>query len=66
LRDRLIETDGELADKLSTKRLGKRLAGLWPHLEKVFQAKQEKDRNHFTIYTLKNTSADYAEFETAI
>jgi DNA primase len=65
LRTKLIETDTDLADKLSVKRLGKRLSMLWPHLEKVLAtAKQEKDRNHFTIYTLKTKSADCAEFQT--
>lgn len=66
LRGKLIEADAELAEKLSVKRLGKRLSALWPHLEKVLHAKQEKDRNHFTIYTLKTKSADYAEFQTPI
>lgn len=62
LRARLVEADGDLAERLSTKRLAKRLAALWPHLKKVLAtAKQEKDRNHFTIYTLKTRSADFAE-----
>jgi hypothetical protein len=65
LREKIIATDGDLADKLSVKRLGKRLAALWPHLKKqMATAKTEKDRNHFTIYTLKARSADYAEFQT--
>jgi hypothetical protein len=66
LRQHLIEMDSDLADKLSVKRLGKRLQMLWPHLEKVLDAKQEKDRNHFTIYTFKARSADCAEFQSAI
>jgi hypothetical protein len=66
LRERLIEVDPDLVERLSVKRLGKRLSMLWPHLEKVLRtAIQEKDRNHFTIYTLKPRSADYAEFQTA-
>jgi hypothetical protein len=65
LREKIIATDGDLADKLSVKRLGKRLAALWPHLKKqLVTAKQEKDRKGFTIYTLKGHSADYAEFQT--
>jgi len=65
LRAKMIEADGELADKLSAKRLGKRLSALWPHLKKqLATAKQEKDRKGFTIYTLKANSADYAEFQT--
>jgi hypothetical protein len=71
LRGKLIEADTELAEKLSVKRLGKRLSALWPHLEKVLAtAKQEKDRKGFTIYTFKTAvktdSADYAEFQTPI
>jgi hypothetical protein len=66
LRERIIAADGDLADKLSVKRLGKRLSMLWPHLEKVLAtAKTEKDRNHFTIYRLKAKSAECAECQTA-
>jgi hypothetical protein len=65
LREKIIATDADLADKLSAKRLGKRLAALWPHLKKqLANAKTEKDRKGFTIYTLKANSADYAEFQT--
>jgi hypothetical protein len=72
LRARLIESDTDIAGlaetgKFSVKRLGKRLSALWPHLEKVLAtAKQEKDRNHYTIYTLKARSAECAEFQTPI
>jgi hypothetical protein len=72
LRSRLIEFDTDFATlaetgKFSVKRLGKRISALWPHLEKVLTtAKQEKDRNHFIIYTLKARSAEYAEFQTPI
>jgi hypothetical protein len=58
LAPHLVEIDGDLRDKfsgkLSVKRLGKRLAALWPHFRtQLAIAKQEKDRNHYTIYTLK-------------
>jgi hypothetical protein len=43
LRDELITADAELEDKLSVKRLGKRLDMVWPHLQKVFRAEKEKD-----------------------
>jgi hypothetical protein len=63
---KLVETDTDIADKPpSTKRLSKRLAALWPHLEKTFVAELGEDRNHFTIYTLKAKSADYADYQTA-
>jgi len=69
LASKLQEIDADLVDKLSAKRLGKRLSALWPHLKKQLQAaKQEKDRKGFTIFTLKSAtktdSADYAEFQT--
>jgi hypothetical protein len=64
LAPKLQEVDADLVDKLSAKRLGKRLTALWPHLKKqLAAAKQEKDRNHYTIYTLKARPADYAEFQ---
>ena len=60
LREKLIDFDTDIAAKPpSAKRLGKRLTALWPHFQKILQvARQEKDRNHFTIYTLKIKSAD--------
>jgi hypothetical protein len=62
LRERIIAADGDLAEKLSVKRLGKRISMLWPHLEKVLAtAKTEKDRKGFTFYTLKTKSAECAE-----
>jgi hypothetical protein len=72
LRTKLIEADPEIAGlaesgKFSAKRLSKRLTALWPHFKKqLTTARQEKDRNHFTIYTLKAGSADYAEFQTPL
>ena len=61
---KLCEADTELKDKLSAKRLGKRLSALWPHLTKALAvAKKETDRKKFTIFTFK--AAEYAEFKTA-
>lgn len=60
----LIATDSDLQDRLSAKRLGKRLALLWPHLTKVLAtARQETDRKRFTVFTLKAKPAEYAEFQ---
>jgi 5S rRNA maturation endonuclease (ribonuclease M5) len=65
LRDRIVEMDGDLADKLSAKRLGKRLLALWPHLEKVLEvAQNKKDRKNFTVFTLRARTAEFAEFQT--
>ncbi|MDE2103526.1 MAG: hypothetical protein KGL39_40170 [Patescibacteria group bacterium] len=64
LRDKIIATDADLADKLSAKRLGKRLSALWPHLKKqLATAKHEKDRKGYIVYTLKCNSAEFAEFQ---
>jgi hypothetical protein len=66
LAPKLQQVDADLVDKLSAKRLSKRLAALWPHLKTTLAiAKQEKDRNHYTIYTLKARSAEYAEYQMA-
>jgi hypothetical protein len=48
----------------SAKRVGKRAGMLWTHLQKMFRAKQEKDRNHFTIYSFTAATAEFAEFQT--
>jgi hypothetical protein len=69
LAPHLVEIDPELSaiKPLSTRKLGKRLSALWPHLKKqLATAKTEKDRNHFTFYTLKARSAEFAEFQKLI
>lgn len=60
---KLVEVDSDLADRLSAKRLGKRLAAIWPHLQATLAtAKRDKDRNHLTVFQFK--SAEFAEFQT--
>jgi hypothetical protein len=60
----LVATDGDLKEKLSAKRLGKRLSALWPHLSKALAiATREQDRNGCTAFTFK-ASAGYAGFQT--
>ena len=62
----LIATDSDLAERLSAKRLSKRLAALWPHLAKVLAAaRRETDRKGFVVFTLKAKVADFADFQTA-
>ena len=57
----LVSVDGELAGQLSAKRLGKRLAAIWPHLQGVLEKCQKhQDRNKITIFTFK--AAGYAGF----
>jgi Toprim-like len=47
----LIAIDSELTERLSAKRLGKRLAALWPHLEKALPgATKSKDSHGFTLF----------------
>lgn len=65
----VCEMDADLKERLSTKRLSKRLAMLWPHLLKTLAvAKKETDRKGFIVFTLqagKTESADFADFQTA-
>jgi hypothetical protein len=66
LRQHLIAIDSELTDRLSAKRLAKRLCTLWPHLQKALAtAKRETDRKSFIVFTFKARSADYADFQMA-
>ncbi len=64
---RLIEADPELRDRLSAKRLGKRLVALWPHIQAAFPgATAEKDRKGFTVFRISGPKpAEFAEFQTA-
>lgn len=61
---KLIEVDPELKERLSGRRLGKRLFALWPHLQAAFAvAKRQTDRKGFTIFEFKVQFAEYAEYE---
>jgi hypothetical protein len=65
LAPHLIAVDADLDDKLSAKRLSKRLAALWPHLAKALAvAKRETDRKGFAVFSLKAKSAEIADFQT--
>ena len=65
LAPHLTQFDPELAERLSAKRLAKRLGALWPHLEKkLSKAKRETDRKGFLVFTLQMARpADFADFE---
>lgn len=66
LAPRLIATDSDLADRLSARRLGKRLAALWPPLQKALAiARREMDRNGILSFTFKVHPAGFAGFQTA-
>ena len=49
---------------LTAKRLSKRIAALWPHLERALKsARKDTDRKGFVVFSFK--SADFADFEMA-
>jgi hypothetical protein len=64
----LVAVDSDLAERLTAKRLGKRLSALWPHVQKAFAvARRETDRNGVTVFTFKtDTTAGFAGFQTLI
>jgi hypothetical protein len=65
LLPKLCEVDSELKDRLSTKKLGKRLSNLWPHLHKTLaKAIKEPDRNGITHFTFQMDRAGCAGFQT--
>ena len=64
LAPKLIAIDKELDGHLSTKRLGRRLCALWPHLQKILTARRETDRNGVLQFTFKTESAGFAGFQT--
>ena len=73
LRAKLIESDTEIStlaenSKFSAKRLGKRLAALWPHMKKqLATAKHETGRGRIVTYTLKSRpSGECGEFQTVL
>jgi len=45
----------------TTKRIGRRLEKIWPHLEATLQAKKVKDRDKFSIYSFR--AADIADIQ---
>lgn len=61
----LVAVDGDLKDRLSARRLGKRLATVWPHLQKqTTLARKETDRKNFTVFTFESRpTAEFAEFK---
>ena len=66
LRPHLIAVDADLTDRLSAKRLGKRLAALWPHLTKALAvAHRETDRTAVLRFTFR-PHAGFAGFQTVI
>jgi hypothetical protein len=67
LTPKLVEIDPELSavKPLSARKLGKRLAAIWPHLKSTLAtASKESDRKGFTVFRF--VSAEYAEFQKLI
>jgi hypothetical protein len=60
LLEELKKIDSGLDGRMSSRRLGKRLAKLWPHLEAALGATRATDRDKFTYYSF----AEFAEFKT--
>ncbi len=61
---KIIEMDNEMEGRLSAKRLGKRLAALWPHLEKRLKvARKGENRDHVATFVLKDETAGFAGFK---
>jgi len=64
----LVKVDSDLAERLSAKRLGKRLAAIWPHLQSTLAtAKREPDRFSVNVFTFKmGAAAGFAGFQTPL
>lgn len=66
LLPKLCSIDAELAERWTPKRLGKRIAALWPHLQKALgEAKRELDRKGTTRFSFKAAPAGCAGFQEA-
>ena len=59
---KLVEMDGDLAERLSAKRLGKRLAAIWPHLQSAL-AMAKREQNRASVTEFHFSIAGYAGFE---
>lgn len=66
LLPKLAEVDAELGERLTPKRLGKRLAALWPHLEAQLDAHKEMTRGGVNCFRFSCPSAGFAGFGEAI
>jgi len=64
LLEALKELDPSLDGRMSAKRLGKRLAKIWPHLESTLQAVKEMDGHAKSLRYQFRQNAGYAGFET--
>ena len=62
----LKTADSSMDGKVSAQRLAKRIAKLWPHLEAIFEARQEIGHGGFTRYTFKPPrNGDCGDYKTA-
>lgn len=52
LHKALGESDAFILEHSNARKIGKRLVKLWPHLQAMFSARQDKDRDKLTRYTL--------------
>lgn len=61
----LIVADPTLEGGLSAKRLAKRIAKLWPHLQSTLKARQEKGHGGHNRYSFQPPAGAFGAFETA-
>jgi hypothetical protein len=67
LLEAIIAMDSSFEGKWSAKRLGKRLAKLWPHLESVLHASKEAEgHSKQVVYRFNSPPAGFAEYQKAI
>jgi hypothetical protein len=57
LVSKLVEVDSDLAERLSAKRLGKRLAAIWPHIAATFDAKRTEARGGWQFQITNRSTA---------
>lgn len=59
LLPKLVEIDSELGDRLTARRLGKRLAALWPHIvSHCSKARRDFDRKGIVVWSFAATEND--------
>ena len=66
LLETIVAMDSSFAGKWSAKRLGKRLAKLWPHLETVLQGTKQSEGHSKQVVYRFSTPAGFAGFQKAI
>ena len=58
-----VKIDPELEGRCTPRRLGKRFAALWPHIEKALRAHRETDRTRLAHFRFEPGCAGYAGYQ---